>query len=69
MKTKITEHNDSNGSRAAAILQIHDAPNMTRQGRTRIANWLRHQARFLETNGPQFAKRFKARWLYTPRKP
>jgi len=50
--------------KSAAIITIHDAPNMTRRGRKHIAAWLRRQAEFLEQDGDKFSKRFTARYLY-----
>jgi hypothetical protein len=52
------------GSKSAAILTVKDAPAMTRRGRKAIANWLRKQAAFIETDGKCLAKRFIARYLY-----
>lgn len=51
-------------SKSAAILTVKDAPIMTKRGRKQIAAWLRRQAKFLESHGPEFASRFTARYLY-----
>lgn len=51
--------------KSAAIITIHDAPNMTAKGRRQIAAWMRRQADFLEGHGKLLAKRFTARYRYT----
>lgn len=50
--------------KSAAIVTIHDAPNMTTKGRRAIVAWLRRQAGFLENNSKQLSKRFTARYIY-----
>lgn len=50
--------------KSAAIVTIKDAPKMSRRGRKAIADWLRRQANFLETNADQLSNRFTARYLY-----
>lgn len=52
---------------SAAIVTVKHADRMTRQGRRRVAAWLRRQAGFLERHGDEFAGRFTARYLYAPR--
>lgn len=49
---------------SAAIVTIHDAPNMSAAGRRKVAAWLRRQATFLEKHGTRLDKRFRARYLY-----
>lgn len=51
-------------AKSAAIVTIHDAPNMTKAGRKRIAKWLRSRADLLEKHGDLMAKRCVMRWLY-----
>lgn len=53
--------------KAAAILTVHRAPDMTKKGRRDIANWLRNCADSLEVYGELYDKKFVARWCYTPR--
>jgi hypothetical protein len=50
--------------KSAAILTIRDAAQMSRRGRKAIANWLRRHARFLESHGSDFSRRFTGRYLY-----
>ena len=50
--------------KAAAVVTILRAADMTPSGRKRIADWLRAQARFLTKSGPKFSARFTARYLY-----
>lgn len=50
--------------KSAAVVTIKKAHAMTPNGRRAIALWLRQQARFLETNGKEFASTFRARYLY-----
>ena len=50
--------------KSAAIVTIFKAPDMTKRGRKRIADWLRRQAGFLESNGDELSSRFTARYLY-----
>ena len=51
--------------KSAAIVTIKNAQKMSARGRKSIANWLRQQARFLESNGDELASRFTARYIYT----
>ena len=51
-------------TKTAAVLTIHDAPNMHKRGRTEIANWLRRQAKLLERNHKGLAKLYIAHWQY-----
>jgi hypothetical protein len=50
--------------KSAAIITIHDAPSMTKRGRTAIARWMRRQADFLERESKNLSRRFTARYLY-----
>lgn len=50
--------------KAAAIVTIRRADQMTPKGRRAVAAWLRQQAGFLVRYGPQFSARFTARYLY-----
>lgn len=50
--------------KSAAVVTIHDAPNMSKAGRKRIAKWLRSRADLLENHGDLMAKRCVMRWLY-----
>ena len=49
---------------SAAILTIKDAARMTPKGRKEIAQWLRIQAKNVERDGEEYARRFTARYLY-----
>lgn len=49
--------------KTAAIITIKDGARMSRRGRKQIAAWLRRQASFLESDGPRFAPRFRARYF------
>lgn len=51
---------------AAAAVTIHEAGEMTKRGRAEVAQWLRHQAEALETDGADYADLFRARYLCTP---
>jgi len=46
-----------------ATFTIHRPAAMTPKGRHEIAQWLRDQAAFLETDGPKMANRFTARYF------
>ena len=51
--------------KAAAILTILAAPDMTARGRRQIAAWLKRQADFLVKEGKNYTpKRYTARYLY-----
>ena len=50
--------------KSAAIVTIFNAQSMSKRGRKLIADWLRRQAGFLESNGTELADRFRARYLY-----
>jgi hypothetical protein len=65
MKAKIKAKDDSNGEKVAAKVVIHRGGEMTKRGRRQIANWLRRQARFLESHGDELAPRFTASWRYS----
>lgn len=45
-------------------LLLRDNWNWTKRGRKQVATWLRNNARCLEELGPQYSKRFMARYLY-----
>ena len=52
------------GSRyAAATVRIHDGARMTKRGRLAIANWLRQQAKNLETLGADYEGLVSSRYL------
>ncbi len=53
--------------RSAAIVTIHDAPNMTPKGARDIAAWLERTAKMLRDGEARkvLAGRFRARYLYT----
>jgi hypothetical protein len=53
--------------KSAAVVTIHDAPNMSKRGKSQIAYWLRRQADMLEREGHNLAKRFTARYQYPAR--
>lgn len=50
--------------KSAAIITIKGASDMTNEGRRAVADWLRQNARFLEDEGHNFDKGFRARYLY-----
>ncbi len=50
--------------KAAAILTIHRAREMTPAGRKRIARWLDQQKRFFLKYPQKLSQRFMARYLY-----
>jgi len=52
--------------KAAAILTILRAADMTPKGKFDIARWLRREARFLTVHGCDMADRFTDRYLYDP---
>lgn len=52
--------------KSAAVLTIHDAANMTDEGRADIARWLRRQITFLMKNNTELSSRYTARYLYIP---
>ena len=49
---------------SAAIITVKRAGDMTKTGRRRIANWLRHHAKMLEEHGKEYSGRFTGRYLY-----
>lgn len=51
------------GYRAAAIVTIRAAGEMSPRDRRQVASWLRHHAQMLELNGGNYAKRFTGRYL------
>lgn len=51
-------------TKSAAIVTIREAERMTPRGRRDIAEWLRRQARALIKDGPLYARRFTARYIY-----
>jgi hypothetical protein len=50
--------------RSAAILSIKDADKMSKKGRKAIAKWLQMHAQYLLQYGPNYAGRFRARYIY-----
>lgn len=50
--------------KSAAIFTIHDAANMSNDGRKAIALWMREQAKLLVSDGHRFGSRFRARYMY-----
>mgnify|MGYP001574485042 CR=1 FL=1 len=46
-----------------ATFTVHRAADMSPAGRHEIAEWLRKQAVFLETEGENLAPTFTARWI------
>ena len=48
----------------AAVVTIYKAGDMTTEGRKRIVQWLRDQAKGLEAEGKDYAPRFTARYNY-----
>lgn len=50
--------------KSAAVLTIHDAGDMTEEGRKDIARWLRRHARWLTKYGDEYSTRFIGRYLY-----
>lgn len=50
--------------KAAAVLTIHGAAEMTPKGRKNIARWLERQAKAFMEEGPEYSKNFLARYLY-----
>lgn len=55
--------------KAAAILTIRRAPDMTKRGRKAIAAWLRQSADTFEELGKEYSPLFTARYLYDDEKP
>jgi hypothetical protein len=51
-------------SKSAAIVTVFRAPDMSKRGRKSVAEWLRRQAGFIESDGDNLASRFTARYLY-----
>lgn len=52
-------------NKAAAVLTIRRAPDMTKKARHQVASWLRGQANVFECYGKEYApKVFTARYLY-----
>jgi len=54
--------------KSAAVITVFNADMMTKQGRKRIAKWMREQAEFLEEFGPKYSWRFTSRYMYASRK-
>ena len=54
----------STREQSAAVVTIHDAQNMSIEGRKRIAAWLRQRAKCLTKNADLYSKRFTSRYLY-----
>jgi hypothetical protein len=52
------------GYDVAARLTIANASEMTKDGRARIATWLRRQADKFESEGDNYAKRFVAKYWF-----
>ena len=52
--------------KAAAIVTIFDAADMTPAGRKNIASWLRSRAALLEEYPDQLSARFVSRYIYAP---
>jgi hypothetical protein len=49
--------------RSCAVLTLKGADQWSKDGRAVIAEWLRHQAKALETQGHKYAGRFRARYV------
>ncbi len=52
-------------NKAAAILTVHNAADMTEEGRKAVVKWLRKQAKFLMDYPNELSPRFTARYLYS----
>lgn len=50
--------------KVAAVITVKDSDKMSARCRKQIANWLRSQADHLERDGKQYAKQFRARYMY-----
>lgn len=50
--------------KAAAIVTIFHASDMTSKGKREVAAWLRRQAKLLEQHAKELAGRYTARYLY-----
>ena len=51
--------------KSIATLTIHDAPDLTDEGRRMIAEWLRKQAKIILKESSNLSKRYTARYLRT----
>jgi len=51
-------------TKAAAILTIRDAANMSEKGRKDIVDWIRQQAKDLIKYGDDYSGTMRARYLY-----
>ena len=49
-------------SKTIATIVVHRAADMTPAGRKEIADWLRRQVAFIETEGEKCSSRFTARY-------
>jgi hypothetical protein len=54
--------------KVAASITIYDIPNMTKRGRLKIVDWLRNIANDIAVVPQMFDKRFRARYVYLPKK-
>lgn len=54
--------------KSAAILTIFSACTMSKQGKSKIAQWLRDEALHLINQGKSYSKKYVAWYMYVPRK-
>lgn len=54
--------------KVAATLTIRDVPNMTKNGRAAIRTWLCRLGLHIWLHPESFAKTFRARYMYGPKK-
>jgi hypothetical protein len=59
-----TKNKNLPNQKSAAILTLNNVPNMTLEGRTAIAQWLKRQADDLINLGQQYSKKCIARYYY-----
>ena len=52
------------GEKSAATLTIHRAQDMDRNGRRRVARWIKQQADLLLKDWNELAPRYTAKYLY-----
>ena len=53
--------------KCAATLTVHQAGDMSKEGRKAIAEWLRLQAKSIIKDGEKYSKRYTAKYMYFPK--
>lgn len=67
-RRRIAAPRPKRSTNVAASLTVYRVPDMTAKGRKEVCDWLRKTARDLQFHPQSFAKTFRARYMYEPKR-